>query len=233
MLTNAAATSSARALRPQMATPKGRPTMRRRRRKPPGLRVDANGHSIETQQYVNVPYRFLNSDAFRSLGGAACKVYWELRSRFNGRNNGELHLSLEEAAALLRMGKATVARALRELVDKGFIKLTRLGQWHGRSASEYAVTDKGRGGEEPTHDWRQWRPEPGEGPRRPRYRQPAHKTKAGAVAAHQRHIAGSETDLSAPARSELEPVNDHSYQSTGSEVARCYNHVDSSKTCKD
>ena len=86
-------------------------------------RVNATGRN-ETKQYVGVSYAMAQSPAWRSLGGAALKVWFELRCRFNGRNNGELSLGLDEGARLLGLGKSTVYRALKELEEKGFICMT-------------------------------------------------------------------------------------------------------------
>jgi hypothetical protein len=97
--------------------------------------------------------------AFRSLSGAALKVFIELRTRFNGGNNGELSLSLDEAAHLLGIGKGTAQRAFAELADKGFIAMTKKGQWYGRRATTWRVTDKGWNGDLPTYAWKRWTPE--------------------------------------------------------------------------
>jgi predicted transcriptional regulator len=101
-----------------------------------------------------------DSIAFRSLSGSAVKVYLDLRRRYNGSNNGEIRYSLGVAADRLFLGKATVKRALAELVAKGFIAMTGRGGWLGRKAATWAVTDKHRGNALPTNDWRQWRPSP-------------------------------------------------------------------------
>jgi predicted ArsR family transcriptional regulator len=97
------------------------------------------------------------SIAWLSLSGAAVKVYVELRRRYNGGNNGDLSLSLDEAARLLHLGKATVARAFAELEAKGFIRMTRRGRWYGRQATTYAVTDRPMERNPPTNAWRTWR----------------------------------------------------------------------------
>lgn len=70
----------------------------------------------------------LQAPAWRSLSGAAVKVFLEVRCRFHGANNGSLSLSLEQAADLLGLGKATVHCAFKELQDKGFVVCTRRGQ---------------------------------------------------------------------------------------------------------
>lgn len=124
-----------------------------------GRRMNATGRS-EGEQYAPLPYPLLRSPAWRSLSGPAVKVWIELRTRYNGGNNGRLTLSLDEAARLLKLGKATVGRALDELREKGFVVRTRQGQWYGRLASEWAVTDKGVDGVPPTNAWRQWQPPP-------------------------------------------------------------------------
>src|SRR3546814_1162748 len=81
------------------------------------------------------------SIAFRSLSGAALKVFIELRCRYNGGNNGALTLSMDEGARLLGISKMTVHRALKELQEKGLVKMTRRGQWYGRVATTWATTD--------------------------------------------------------------------------------------------
>jgi hypothetical protein len=110
------------------------------------------------EQYFGLSYAMARSDAFRSLSGPALKVFIEIRTRFNGGNNGELSLSLDEAARLLGIGKGTAQRAFAELVEKGFLRLMRRGRWFGRQATTWRTTDKGCKGELPTNDWKFWRP---------------------------------------------------------------------------
>ena len=135
--------------------------------------MNATGRN-DTEQYLKIPYSMARSAAFRSLGGPALKVWIELRSRFNGRNNGELSLSLDEGARLLGMGKTTVGRAFAELEEKGFIVMTRRGKWYGRLATTWAVTDRSHNGHLATNAWKHWRPQAGtshtESKRAPRYR---------------------------------------------------------------
>ena len=123
-----------------------------------GNKVNAKGRN-DSEQYVKLSYRMLRSDAWRSLGGPAVRVYFEIRTRYMGRNNGQLTLSLDEGARLLGLGKATVGRALTELQTKGFIVRIKMGQWHGRQATEYAITDKPLNGLPATNAWKHWRPE--------------------------------------------------------------------------
>jgi hypothetical protein len=67
------------------------------------------GRSKKRSQYVPIPHNVARSDAWRSLAGAATKVYIELRARHNGYNNGDLSLSYREASDLLEIGKSSAA----------------------------------------------------------------------------------------------------------------------------
>jgi DNA-binding transcriptional MocR family regulator len=129
--------------------------MRRRRK---GRKVDATGRSKGDGQFIPIPHMMANSPAFRSLSGPALKIWVELRSRFNGYNNGKLSLSLNAAATLLGMSKSTAARAFEELETKGFIILRLQGHWYGRRASEWIVTDQKYGDRPSTRNWERWRP---------------------------------------------------------------------------
>jgi len=101
----------------------------------------------------------LTSDAWRHLSGPAVKVWCELNGRYHGSNNGELSLSLLEAARLLGLSKTTAKRAFEELEAMGFIKLRRKGTKLGRQASEWSVTHQRMGTHAPTNEWRSWRPD--------------------------------------------------------------------------
>ena len=122
-----------------------------------GRRPNRKGRN-DTEQYLPIPYSMARSAAFRSLNGNALKVWIELRSRFNGMNNGDLSVSMDEASRLLGIGKATAKRAFEELEAKSFIKMINKGSWYGRMATTWAVTDRSLKGEHATNDWKNWRP---------------------------------------------------------------------------
>jgi len=151
----------------------------------------------------------LHSVAWRSLSGPAVKVWLELRTRFHGANNGRLILSLEEAARLLGLGKATVQRALDELQEKGFVIRTLRGQWYGRIASTWATTDKSINGDSASQTWKVWRATP-----IPR------KTKRGSETDPSRAAVGSETDRGPLNGTAPEPVRTLRLVSVGSGMGR-------------
>ena len=117
-------------------------------------------------QYLPLPYSQLRSPAWRSLSGAAVRVWLELHTRFNGANNGAVRLSYAEAADALGIGKATAQRAFQNLQDKGFLVLEKEGNWYHRQAHEWRLTTKPTNGPKgrasPTNEWRQWKPEKSE-----------------------------------------------------------------------
>jgi hypothetical protein len=120
------------------------------------------GKRSQEGQYVPLPYAVLKSEAWRSLSGAAVKLFLELHTRFNGGNNGKVRLSMNEAVEALGLGKATVKRAFDELQDKGFIDLVTPGNWYHRRAHEWRLTTKAmqtaKGKQTATNDWKSWRP---------------------------------------------------------------------------
>lgn len=120
----------------------------------------AKGHDSEGQ-YINLPYAQLKSEAWRSLSGAAVKVWLELHTRFNGGNNGNVRLSMNEAVKALGISKGTAQRAFIELEEKGFIALHNPGNWYNRRAHEWRLTTKrmhtANGKKIATNEWRHWR----------------------------------------------------------------------------
>ena len=115
--------------------------------------------SLESvEQYAKVHYSMLYSPAWRSLRGFDIKVYFELRRRFNGRNNGEIFFSRSEACYLLNIGNGSAQGAFKRLEERGFIKVSKRGGFMGRQANQYILTEKSYKGNPPTNDWRRWQP---------------------------------------------------------------------------
>jgi hypothetical protein len=134
---------------------------------------DKKGRSKQPDgQYVGLPYAMIKSPAWRNLSGTAIRVLLELHCTFYGSNNGDLWLSLDQAKERLRIGKTTAGRAFDELIEKGFLKVTKRGNFIRRNATTYALTFKPTGApprsEPRSDDWKQW----SEPPRAKRPRQP-------------------------------------------------------------
>jgi hypothetical protein len=109
-------------------------------------------------------YRWeLQSAAYRSLSLRARCLLVELKALYNGSNNGELFLSVRDAAARLKTGLHQATAAFRELVDRGFIKPRQRGSfhWKQRHATSWLLTeyDDDMTGHEATKEFMKWQPD--------------------------------------------------------------------------
>ena len=112
-----------------------------------------------TGQFTPLPYHMTQSPAWRSLSGNATKLLLELCTRFNGGNNGDLSLSLDDAAELLNIGKTTAGRAYKEPQAKGFIQKVKQGSWIRGKATTWRVTLLDHTKVHRTNEWRDWKPD--------------------------------------------------------------------------
>src|SRR6476620_2761284 len=87
----------------------------------------------------------LNTPAWKSLDATARAIYLHMVMRYAGpgSNNGRLPYSVREAAAELKIGKSTAARALNMLIDRGFIVTVQRGAFSlkKRHATEWRLTE--------------------------------------------------------------------------------------------
>jgi Helix-turn-helix domain len=95
-------------------------------------------------KFVQLFHWMIDTPAWRSLSGWAVAAYIDLARHYNGSNNGELHLSAREFAKRQGCSRQTAARAIAELVRKGFIEITRNSGFNvknrRRQAREYRLT---------------------------------------------------------------------------------------------
>jgi hypothetical protein len=63
----------------------------------------------------------MQTAAWKSLNGDQRAILVEMYARYNGSNNGRIHFSTREAAKTVHVSKATAARDLAVLVERGFI----------------------------------------------------------------------------------------------------------------
>ena len=83
--------------------------------------TDRTGRSKKEARHVRLHHWMMQTAAWKSLSGNQRALYVEMAARYNGSNNGRIHFSTREAAQALHIGKATAARALAVLVERGFI----------------------------------------------------------------------------------------------------------------
>jgi hypothetical protein len=105
------------------------------------VRRKRNRHSA---RFVQLFHWMLDTPAWCSLSPWAVVAYLELARRYNGVNNGELHLATRELAKRCGCSQRTAARATTELVAKGFVEITRQSGFNvkdrRRQATEYRLT---------------------------------------------------------------------------------------------
>ena len=93
----------------------------------------------EAGGFIAVPFALVRSSEFAALSSHAVKLLIDLLAQYNLRNNGDLEMSFEKGMRPRGWkSKDTLNKARQELVDAGFILLTRQGGLH--RCSLYAVT---------------------------------------------------------------------------------------------
>ena len=143
--------------------------------RPRKRKVNKKGRNPGGAPFVQLFHYLLNSPAWQSLRPPARALYVEIVKRFNGCNNGEISLSVREAARLLHIAKDTAGKTFHELEDKGFVRRRQCGSfdWKIHHASTWILTEHLLGDALATRDFMRWRPEnsetgPKSDPRRPK-----------------------------------------------------------------
>jgi hypothetical protein len=91
-----------------------------------------------TGSFLGLPKQVITSDAYNQLGAWSVKLLVDVAKQYNGSNNGDLHAAWSILSGQGWRSKGTLSRAIKELIDRGFIELTRQG---GKNrCSLYAIT---------------------------------------------------------------------------------------------
>ena len=102
------------------------------------------------------------SAAWQSLTPNDKTVYFELKWRYDGFNNGRIGLGERELAEALRISRETARRSLAHLIEKGFIEKTRLSGFNvkNRMATEWRITEYAcdRTGHPASKEFMRWPP---------------------------------------------------------------------------
>lgn len=93
------------------------------------------------EPFVSIPKQILLSDQYAKLGAWSVKLLLDLSAQYNGKNNGDLCAAFSMMQKRGWRSKGTLAKALTELTDAGFISKARQGGKH--KPSLYAVTFRG------------------------------------------------------------------------------------------
>jgi hypothetical protein len=108
--------------------------------------------------YIRKWAEWMESPAYRDLKPPARCLLDEFQLIYRPGRNGQLSISTRRAAELLRVSENTAKNAFYELVEHGFIALTKDEMFVQRMAREWRLTIEPSNGHEPTDDWRKWAP---------------------------------------------------------------------------
>ncbi len=117
--------------------------------------------------YITIPNQCLGSENFASLSTIACKLFLDVAAQFKGYNNGDLCVTWSIMKKRGWKSQETLARAKKELLDKGWLILTRQGGRNRCSLFAFSFIKIGDFGSKldigPTqiapNDWKKWTPE--------------------------------------------------------------------------
>lgn len=76
------------------------------------------------ERFVGLPHFMLKSPAWLTMSPNAKALLIDVWRRHNGVNNGEISYSVREAAAI-GLGHSAAARAFAELIERGFLRVSR------------------------------------------------------------------------------------------------------------
>lgn len=115
--------------------------------------------------FVQLYKTFLQEPAWRSLPMGARVLYIAVKSYYNGTNNGELFMSVRDAAALIGCTPRSAHRWFQELTDKGFLRRTGGGSLGADGKGEaqcWRLTEIGHRNHnivyQPSREYKEWTP---------------------------------------------------------------------------
>ena len=111
------------------------------------------------ERYVRLTHRLMQTKAWQSLDGNARAVYVELAMIYSGNNNGRICFSVRQAAQAIQASRATAARVMIRLQERGFIVAMTKGRFKlKRLATEWRLTEFkcDRTGQPASRDFEAW-----------------------------------------------------------------------------
>ena len=100
--------------------------------------------------------QWLGSPAHSDLKCDARCLLTEFQRLYVPGRNGQLSISVKNAAKALNIHPDTAARAFYDLVEHGFLILRKGELWQQRLAREWELTIYPSENHEPTDDWQRW-----------------------------------------------------------------------------
>jgi hypothetical protein len=108
-------------------------------------------------RFVGLPHYLLRSVAWLALSPNGKAVLLHIWVRHNGANNGQIVYAVREAAEI-GLSRTVAARALDELVELGFLRITRQSAFSlkTKEAREWRLTAEPTDGHAATKDFMRW-----------------------------------------------------------------------------
>lgn len=105
-------------------------------------KVNKKGRSKGTGRFVMLTYDMLSSPAWEALSAQARSVLIQIAKSYDGKNNGRIGASNHNLSNQSKVSKNTVTKAIRELVEAGFLEVVQVGAFSlkVRHASEFRLT---------------------------------------------------------------------------------------------
>jgi DNA-binding MarR family transcriptional regulator len=92
----------------------------------------------QSWSFLRLPHYIVESEQFDALSCSAVKLLMQIGAKYRGSNNGAIGVPWDEMRRRGWRSKATLQAARDELVDAGWIQISRHG--HNRLCNLYAIT---------------------------------------------------------------------------------------------
>ena len=121
-------------------------------------KINRKGRNPITR-FVLLPHYLLRSVAWKTMSSNAKALLIEVWRRHNGINNGEISYAVSEAKEI-GMTKSTAARSFAELIDRGFLKVSRESVFtmKNKLARTWILTAERHDEDLATKDFMRWAP---------------------------------------------------------------------------
>ena len=116
------------------------------------------GKESKRERFVSLPFQLLDSLAWQYSTNADKAVFISVKRRFNGKNNGEISLSVRQIVAENKISINTASASLKHLQQKGLISLMKYGYFGSHMASTWKLNTDKNPGYSPSNEWKKWKP---------------------------------------------------------------------------
>ena len=108
------------------------------------------------ERFMAIGYPMFEHIAFKTLSDKARSILLLFLYRYNGLNNGEIHLTSREIQKWYGYGKGTAHQKLIELYEHGFIYPVKIGGFTSHKGTIWRLTFKKTNKDISTNDWKRF-----------------------------------------------------------------------------